>query len=255
MTTPEDPERQTSSEGVDLSKAEPAEEAPFDPYRFGKPEHPIPAEYAPPGYTGPIIPTPPPAPDWGTPPPGTTAGNPFSNPPGTPYSPYGADPGGYPPGQYPQGQYPQGQYPQGQYPQGPYPPSPPTPGQYPPPYGAPPGHYPPPYAYGPRPTPGNGKAVVALVLGIGSIVFCFFSFLDALLVIPGLIFGFIALSESKSAGGNRRGMAIAGLVCSIIGGVLAAAFTAFLVHAANQCGGLDNSNAPGWNTCVRHNFF
>ena len=44
--------------------AGPAGEAPFDPYRYGRPDHPIPAEYAPPGYTGPIarrrcpIPTP-----------------------------------------------------------------------------------------------------------------------------------------------------------------------------------------------------
>ena len=259
MTTPDDPERETSSEGVDLSKAEPAgpaeqggpaDEAPFDPYRFGKPEHPIPAEYAPPGYTGPVIPTAPPAPGWGTPPPGANVGNPFSNPPGTPYTPYGTDPGaGYPPGPYP--------------PSAP-PPSAPPPGQYPPPYGpppyGPPGYGPPPgyypqHGYGPRPATGNGKAVAALVLGIGSIIFFFFSFFDALLVIPGLILGFIAMSESRAAGGAGRGMAIAGLVCSIIGGVLAAVFTALLVHAANQCGGLDNSNAPGWNTCVRHNFF
>jgi hypothetical protein len=257
MTTPEDPERQTSSEGVDLSKgepaAEPAAEPPFDPYRFGRPEHPIPAEYAPPGYTGPVVPTPPPAPGWGTPPPGANAGNPFSNPPGTPYAPNGGDPGGYPPGQYPPGQYPPGPYPPGPYPPGPYPP--PPPGQYPPPYGPPPGYYPPHQGYGSRPATGNGKAVAALVLGIGSIVFCFFSFFDAVLVIPGLILGFIAMTESRTAGGTGRGMAIAGLVCSIIGGVLAAIFTALLVHAANQCGGLDNSNAPGWNTCVRHNFF
>jgi hypothetical protein len=234
MTTPEDPERDRPAEGVDLTKGESATEAPFDPYRFGKPDHPIPAEYAPPGYTGPVIPTPPPTPAWGTPPP-WAGGNPFSNPPGTPYQPYGTDPGSHSPG--------------------PYPPAPP--GQYPPPYGPPPGYYPPPtpYGYQSRPSTGNGKAVAALVLGIGSIVFCFFSFFDALLVIPGLILGFIAMSETRAAGGGGRGMAVAGLVCSIIGGVLATIFTALLVHAANQCGGLDNSNTPGWNTCVKDNFF
>lgn len=30
--------------------------APFDPYRFGAPEHPVPPEYAPPGYTPPAPP-------------------------------------------------------------------------------------------------------------------------------------------------------------------------------------------------------
>jgi hypothetical protein len=239
MTTPEDPERQPSSDSVDLTKGEPADEAPFDPYRFGKPDHPIPAEYAPPGYTGPVTQTPPPAPGWG-PPAGPNAGNPFSNPPGTPYAPYGGDPGGYPSGPYSPSPPPPAQYP----------------GQYPAPYGPPPGYYPPPHeGFGPRPTTGNGKAVAALVLGIGSIVFFFFSFFDALLVIPALILGFIALSESRAPGRTGRGMAIAGLVCTVIGAVLATVFTVLLVHAANQCGGLDNSKAQGWNTCVRHHFF
>lgn len=231
MTTPDNPERNQPPEGVDLTKGEPPPEEPFDPYRFGKPEHPIPAEYAPPGYTGPVVPPTPPAPGWGPPPPGTSASNPFGNPPGTPYSPYGTDPSGHPPGPYP------------------------PPGQ-PPPYGQPPGYYPPTpqYGYGPQPAGTNGKALAALVLGIGSIVFCFFSFLDAVLVIPGLILGFIALSEIKRAGGGGRGMALAGLICSIIGGVLATVFTALLIHAANQCGGLDNNNAPGWNNCVRDHF-
>jgi hypothetical protein len=243
MTTPEDPERDQSSEGVDLSKGEPAGEAPFDPYRFGMPDHPIPAEYAPPGYTGPVIPTAPPAPSWGTSAPGANTGNPFSNPPGAPYSPYGADPGGYPPGPYPPN------------PSGPYPPAPP--GPYPPPYGPPPGYYPPTppqYGYGPRPAAGNGKAVAALVLGIGSIVFCWLVFFDALLVIPGVIFGLIATSEAKARGGSR-GMALAGLVCSIVGAVLATLLTVLVVHAANRCGGFDNSNAPNFDNCVRHNFF
>jgi hypothetical protein len=48
-------------EPVSLDK--PVTEAPldFDPYRFGKPDYPIAAEFAPPGYTGPVTaPQPPP---------------------------------------------------------------------------------------------------------------------------------------------------------------------------------------------------
>jgi hypothetical protein len=227
MTTPDDPEHSSPAEGVDLNKGASDAEEPFDPYRYGKPEHPIPAEYAPPGYTGPVTTTPPPPPlGWGPPPPGASPANPFSNPPGTPYSgPGGAGGQGYPP----------------------------APGQYP--YPPPPGYYPPPPGYGyARPT-GNGKAITALVLGIGSIVFCFFSFFDALLVVPGLIFGVIAMNEAKARGGNGRGIAVAGLICSIIGAVLATVMSVLLIHAVNQCGGFDNGDRTGFQDCVEQHIF
>lgn len=47
---------QDPPEPVSLDKPEP----PFDPYRFGAPEHPVPPEYAPPGYTPPPVTAPPP---------------------------------------------------------------------------------------------------------------------------------------------------------------------------------------------------
>ena len=236
MTRPDDPEHQSSGERVDLNKADSgvdasAGEEPFDPYRFGKPDHPIPAEYAPPGYTGPVIPTAPPAPlGWGPPPPGGNPANPFSNPPGMPYATPGESPtAGYPP----------------------------TPGQYPYPPPPPPGYYPPPpgYGYGPPRAASNGKAITALVLGIGSIVFCFFSFFDALLVIPGLIFGIIAMNETKATGGSGRGMAVAGVVCSIVGAVLATIMSVLLIHAANQCGGFENGNDADFQSCVQDHVF
>jgi hypothetical protein len=224
MTTPDD---QSSAEGVDLNKGATVPEEPFDPYRFGKPDHPIPAEYAPPGYTGPVITTPPPpTPGWGPPAPGANSANPFSNPPGTPYSASGGSPGqGYPPTQYP------------------YPPMPPQ------------GYYPPPPGYGYARPSGNGKAITALVLGAGSIVFCFFFFFDALLVIPGLIFGIIAMNESKARGGSGRGLAVAGLVCSIVGAVLATVMSVLLIHAVNKCGGFDNGNVQGFQDCVEKHLF
>jgi hypothetical protein len=233
MPSPDDPERESPSEGVDLSKSgDPAGEAPFDPYRFGQPDHPIPAEYAPPGYTGPVVPTtpPPPPPSGWAAAPGANPANPFTNPPGTPYHPHGDQPPGYP--------------------------FMPPPGQ--PPYGPPPGYYPPAqpppgYGYGRR--PGNGKAVTALVLGIASIFFCWLFFLDAALVVPGLIFALIAMSEGRGPGGTGRGMALAGLICSIVGGLLATVATVLLVHAADQCGGLNNGNTPGFNQCVKSHYF
>lgn len=48
MTTPSGNEPDARSDAPQTPRDEP--EAPFDPYRFGKPDHPVPPEYAPPGY-------------------------------------------------------------------------------------------------------------------------------------------------------------------------------------------------------------
>jgi hypothetical protein len=216
MTTPSEPDNGEPREGVNLGKGDPTSDAPFDPYRFGKPDHPIPAEYAPPGYTGPVIPPPSP---YGPPPP------PYADQQQSPYgqqqSPYGSQP----PYQYPYVQ----------------------PGPY--------GPTPPPYHGYAQPRAGtNGKAIAGLVLGIGSIVFSIFSFFDGVLVILGLIFSLIGMNETKAPGTSGRGMAVAGLICTIVGAALATLFSVMLIHAANQCGGFGNSEAPGWDTCIRHNF-
>lgn len=224
MTTPSEPADGERREGVNLGKGEPiggpggglnggqtgdpADDVPFDPYRFGKPDRPIPAEYAPPGYTGPVIP---PATPFGPPGPWASPG------PGQQYNPFGGQPSpyGYPP-----------------QPPGPYGPPPPFPGYV-------------------QRKPGNGKAVAALVFGIASIVFSVLSFLDAVFVVLGLVFSLIALSETRAPGASGRRMAIAGLVCTLVGAALATLFSALVIHAVNQCGGFSNSNAPGFQTCVR----
>jgi hypothetical protein len=61
MTTPPSDDSQPAEhEPVSLDKPE-ADES-FDPYRFGAPEHPVPPEYAPPGYRPPPPTEPPPPP-------------------------------------------------------------------------------------------------------------------------------------------------------------------------------------------------
>jgi hypothetical protein len=247
MTTPSGPDNGDPSppEGVSLGKSGPASDptadVPFDPYRFGKPDHPIPAEYAPPGYTGPT--TAPASPyDAGSanpyaPPPGTSAANPFANPPGTPYAggppqpPYQ-----YPPDQYPPGQYPPNQYPPGQYPPGPYG------------YGGP---QPPPYHGYAQPKNSNGKATATLVLGILSIVLCWLAFFDAVFVILALIFGLIALSETKTGRSGGRSLAIAGLACMVVGAILATLISIKYVHVIRDCGGLSHRNDSAFNQCVQ----
>jgi hypothetical protein len=232
MTTPSEHENgQSPPEGVDLSKQDPTSEVPFDPYRFGRPDHPIPAEYAPPGYTGPTIP--PPAP-YGAPAPHPGQHtNPFGNPPGTPY--------GNPPGT-PYGNPPGTPY---SNPQQPY--------QYPPN----------PYNYGPPPPPGyhayaqpqnrSGKAVAALVLGILSIVFCWLSVLDVFVVLA-VIFGLIALSETRRGRIGGRGMATAGLACAVVGAILATIISVKVFSAINKCGGLSQTSSTSFNRCVQDNF-
>jgi hypothetical protein len=260
MTTPSDPENASfPREGVDLGKgerpaepaSEPADDAPFDPYRFGRPDHPIPAEYAPPGYTGPIAPpaTPPPPPPatpppppygrpganpygnagsnpygsaYGPPPPGYGSDNPFANPPGTPYTD-------------PRQQQPPYQYPGPPSPYGP---------------GAP---VPPPYRGYTQPGGNSGKAVAALVLGILSIVFCWLSIFDAIFIILALIFGLLALSETKNGRSKGRGMAVAGLVCLVIGALLATIISVKVFRAVDRCGGFDQTNQSSFNQCLRDN--
>jgi Domain of unknown function (DUF4190) len=225
MTTPSEPDDDKPAEGVDLGKHDEPAEEPFDPYRFGKPDYPIPAEYAPPGYTGPVTPpaAPTPPPNAYTQPPGTQGTNPFSNPPGTPYvGPPQHMPPPYPPPGYGYGYGPGG----------------PPPGPY----------------QGYRPIErSSGKATAALVLGILSIVFCWLSFLDAVFIVLGLVFGLLALGETKVSGVSGRGMAIAGLVCTIVGALIATVLTVLIINAAQDCGGLGNSDQPGWQHCVRQN--
>ncbi|MEO9138425.1 MAG: hypothetical protein ABI345_05100 [Jatrophihabitans sp.] len=198
---------------------------PFDPYRFGRPDHPVPPEFAPPGY----VPDPEPAPAGPTPylgPPTRSAPGNY-RPPSTPY-PYGQPPYGQPP----QGQQPYGQPPHGQ-----------------PPYGAPPL-----YGY-PTAKAGNGKAVAAMVLGIASILLCWLSVLDAAVIIPAIVFGFLGLAQAKKRGGVGKAMAIAGLACAAVATVLAVVVTVLVSNAISECGGTANQNDPGFNQCVQDNFF
>jgi hypothetical protein len=226
MTVPpeKDPEGTGSSEQAPLD---------FDPYRFGKPEHPIPPEYAPPGYV-PDVPPPsqqapgaPPAPVW---PPRDEEQRP----------PYG----GYP--QYQQGPYQQGQYQQGQYPPAPYPPGPYQQGQYQQHPSPPPG-YP---AYG-MVRQGNGKATTAMVLGILAIPLFFLTIFDLALGIPAIVLGALALRDARrfpERGG--RGKALTGLICGILSVVLVIVTVAILYVRIKPCLNY-GMYSDRYNSCVR----
>jgi len=111
---------------------------------------------------------------------------------------------GYPwpaPGQPPSSPYPA-------YPQPPYPYPPPG---YPAPPGQPtwPGPYPPPYPGYAAPASTNGFAIAALVLGI-----LWLYWVGSILAV---IFGHIALVQTRERRQGGRGMAIAGLVLGYVG--------------------------------------
>lgn len=171
----------------------PAAEVPFDPYRFGAPDYPVPPEYAPPGYV--------PPPQAVTPP---AVQNPYAYQPpyGQPYQPYAA----------------------------------------------------PPFHQYPQPGRTNGKAIAALVLGLLSIIFFFFSIFDLALIIPGIVFGSLGLGEAKRPGGTGRGMAKAGLVLAVIGAVLMVAFSLWVLPKAARCQNDYPSGSAEYNTCIRDIF-
>ncbi len=62
-------------------------------------------------------------------------------------------------------------------------------------------------------------AIIALVLGILSIVLFFIPIVDLLLGITGIVLGALSLKSS------RHGLAIGGLVCGIVGFVISGIFT------------------------------
>jgi hypothetical protein len=207
-------------------------EAPFDPYRFGAPAHPIDPAYAPPGYVPPA-PTPPAGPSYGGYGGQQFPGQPdYSNQPGYPgQTGYPGQPGpsGYP-GQPSQPGYPPAGY---------------APPGAPAPYG-----YPTPNPYGPQRT-SNGLAVTALVLGIAAFVFSWIPFFDAVLIVPGIVFGFVGLSAAKRRAGLGRGLAIAGLCLSLVAAAICIAWSSYVavnIHCNTVDDGFgDTSSHCGFN--------
>lgn len=174
----------------------------FDPYRFGKPDHPIPPEYAPPGYVPPqpaYPPNYPPQPVW---PPSTDQHQ------------------GYPA-------------------HNPYP--------YPPP--------PPGYPYGVQ-HQSNTKATVALVLGILSIVFCWLSIFDLLLIVPAIVFGALGRRDAARFPDHRgKNAATSGLICGIVAVVLAVAATVFVYTRVRDCVDNYDTNSSAYRHCVNDKLF
>ncbi|MFB9279573.1 DUF4190 domain-containing protein [Cohnella cellulosilytica] len=87
-------------------------------------------------------------------------------------------------------------------------------------------YIPPPPPYSPPKT--NGKSIAALVLGILAIAIPYVGFLIGIIAI---IFASLSLKEIKLTHEQGRGMAIAGLVCGIVGTALYAIIILFVLIA------------------------
>ena len=72
--------------------------------------------------------------------------------------------------------------------------------------------------------PNNGMAIGALICGIGGILLCCCCGIGAIVGIVGVV---LAICSKKYNGGKMSGMAIAGLVCSIIAIVFGGGYLAF----------------------------
>jgi ABC-type phosphate transport system permease subunit len=67
--------------------------------------------------------------------------------------------------------------------------------------------------------PGNGVAVAGLVLGITSIVFCWWGLLTLAQIMLAVIFSSVGISKANHGAANK-GLAVAGLVLALVGLVL-----------------------------------
>ncbi|MCC3375014.1 DUF4190 domain-containing protein [Cohnella sp. REN36] len=91
------------------------------------------------------------------------------------------------------------------------------------PYPYPP--YPPYPPYAP-PAKTNSKSIVAMILGIMSIVV---PYVGLIIGIVAIVFAALSFKELKRTGEQGRGMAVAGLVCGIIGTTIYSLILLFII--------------------------
>jgi len=119
--------------------------------------------------------------------------------------------------------------PPGSTPPPPPPPAPPTPPSSPvPPAGG-------------APSPNNGLAIAALVLGILTFV-C----LGPIAGVLAIIFGFLGLKKSNEMGGTGKGMSIAGIVLGAVGTIASILFLVLVVFAADKASDSISDSVKNW---------
>ncbi|AIQ47473.1 hypothetical protein R70723_17470 [Paenibacillus sp. FSL R7-0273] len=113
------------------------------------------------------------------------------------------------------------------------------------PYGQQQDYYPPPP---PPPAQTNGKSIASLVLGILSIVT---PYIGLLFGIVAIILSALSLKEIRNRYEGGRGLAIAGLVCGIVGTIIYALLIIFLllvIFAAVKMNDVETIRTLNFNT-------
>lgn len=77
-------------------------------------------------------------------------------------------------------------------------------------------------------------AVAGLVLGILALVLFFITWPSWILAILGIIFGALGISKANKIGGKGKGMAIAGLVCGVLGLLLGIVLFVLAMKASRE---------------------
>ena len=74
-------------------------------------------------------------------------------------------------------------------------------------------------SWGPvRPHHGNGLAVAGMVLGITSILFCWWGIFSLAQIVLAIVFSSVGIHNANE-GADKKGMATAGLICAIVGAI------------------------------------
>jgi hypothetical protein len=130
-------------------------------------------------------------------------------------------------------------------------PAPPPVGTWPPPDTQGGGWAPPPPGYYPYPPPRptNGMATAGLVLGIVALALAWLTVLDIPLVILGITFAAVGLKRAKRGAGSR-GMAMAGLICSLAAAVLVTVILIVVVPKYIDCYHKYGDNTDQIRQCV-----
>lgn len=94
----------------------------------------------------------------------------------------------------------------------------------------------------PQPAANNGKGlgIAGMILGILAIILSFipcFGVWAIIFAVVGVILSAISLSQAKKAG-TSKGMAIAGLICSILAIIIGSIWIFVIAKAVNEGGGL-----------------
>ena len=110
-------------------------------------------------------------------------------------------------------------------------PSAPTPAPPPTPYGTAPTYLP--YGQPPVPQKTSGMAITGFVLGLVALVPCFWFWIQVPGVL-GIVFSVIGLKATAGGRLKGRGLAIAGLVVSILAVAIAALFTTY-IYTSDDC--------------------